>query len=172
MHTHAVYVQIKTLFVEIARCTSKALKSYRIGTNNITHTNRMVWCWWYSNCISLITALVSWSFTMFLCLAHCECTSSECTFARCWPGLSCIDESDTKQCYDVTELSDGDSTDVINPARQPAPPVPFEGEFQTDVELMKQMGLPLGFLRSPRDLEEVGCHICSFCFVPGAILEF
>ena len=56
------------------------------------------------------------------------------------------------------DLSDTDSMDAVNPVRQSAPPVPFEGEYADDIELMKQMGLPLGFLRSPHDLEEVTSH--------------
>lgn len=51
-----------------------------------------------------------------------------------------------------------------NPMRAARPLIPFEGEFEQDVDLLKSMGLPLGFLPSPFDLDRVSglmpCH-CS-----------
>ena len=50
----------------------------------------------------------------------------------------------------------GDHADhTSNCMRSREPPIPFEGEFEEDIDMMKAMGLPLGFLSSPMDVEEV-----------------
>lgn len=58
-------------------------------------------------------------------------------------------------CEDPSSDSLGSDSEQFNPARGNNPMMPFEGEFSNDIDLMKEMGLPLGFLTSPRDLEEV-----------------
>lgn len=42
-----------------------------------------------------------------------------------------------------------------NPMRASQPLIPFEGEFENDIEQLKSLGLPLGFLPSPFDLDRV-----------------
>ena len=42
---------------------------------------------------------------------------------------------------------------VKNPYAKPS--LPFQGEFESEETLMQGMGLPLSFVRSPRDLDEV-----------------
>ncbi|OQV17442.1 Trimethylguanosine synthase [Hypsibius exemplaris] len=41
-----------------------------------------------------------------------------------------------------------------NPMRAAKPLIPFEGEFANDAEVLKSLGLPLGFLHSPFDLDK------------------
>ncbi|CAH1772304.1 unnamed protein product [Owenia fusiformis] len=54
--------------------------------------------------------------------------------------------------YDGYDSLSDDAMEELNYMRKDKPLIPFHDEFHGDLELMKQMGLPLGFMNSPQDI--------------------